>query len=387
MKCQLPNHLLLKSVIIAVLLLLGIGAWSEFSLLQSSTIAEKERIVSQRQSSNGQESSVSSARRKLTGGARGNLPIMNESPKSPLRNFIGIETGLYRHQQGNDENLTNMPLDLSAESQAELVKRMNDLSLRWETRMLYAVVLANQDNAIAHNFLIDQYHSASDDQLPDVLQAIYWVWRMPWNDERVRGDNISIDMTWAESTMLAALSDKRLCKVDTPMGGKYFVRDLAVSFGNFDMILTNDKCNKVVPVLCSLLMDSMRISEANQLFADGHRYNAQRVMGTLAEWDDPAVEPVMLEVVRRGVIDDMAADIEFQDAMDWLVSRKNQEVIGLVLDDLDHDSVFNALEETRHEPYLQAIREKLTKLGDGDLKDHALYRQRSARANAILILK
>lgn len=280
-----------------------------------------------------------------------------------------------------------MPMDLSAESQAELLKRMNDLSLRWETRMLYAVVLANQDNSIARKFLIDQYHSASDDRLPDVMQAIYWVWRMPWNDERVKGDNISIDMTWAESTMLAALSDKRLCKVDAPIGGEYFVRDLAVSFGHFDMILTNEKCNKVVPVLCSLLMDSMSISESDQLFADGYRYNAQRVLGTLAEWDDPAVEPVMLEVVRRGVIDDMAADINFQDAMDWLVSRKNKDVISIVLDDLDHDSVFGALEETKHEPYLRAIKEKLPELGDGDLTDHELYRQQSARSNAILILK
>lgn len=329
---------------------------------------------------------MSSARRKLTGGARGNLPIMSESPKSSLRNLSGDETGLYWHQQGNYANLTNMPLDLSAESQAELLNRMNDHSLRWETRVLYAVVLANQDNSIAQNFLIDQYHSASDDRLPDVMQAIYWVWRMPWNDERVKGDNISIDMTWAESTMLAALSDKRLCKVDTPTGGEYFVRDLAVSFGNFDMILTNDKCNKVVPVLCSLLMDSMRISEADQLFAHGHRYNGQRVLGTLAEWDDPAVEPVMLEVVRRGVIDDMAADINFQDAMDWLVSRKNKDVIAIVLDDLDHDSVFGALEETKHEPYLRAIREKLPDLEDVNMKNGNLARQRSARANAFSIL-
>lgn len=330
---------------------------------------------------------MSSARRKLKSGAREHLPIMNESPKSSLRNLSGDETGLYLHQLGNYENLTNIPLVLSAESQAELLNRMNDHSLRWDTRVLYAVVLANRGNSIAQRFLIDQYHSASDDRLPDVMQAIYWVWRMPWNDERVKGDNISIDMTWAESTMLAALSDKRLCKVDTPTGGEYFVRDLAVSFGNFNMILTEQKCKKVVPVLCSFLVDSMRLAQADQLFADGFQYDAQDILGTLAEWDDPAVEPVMLEVVRRGVIDDMAADIEFQDAMDWLISRKNQEVIGLVLDDLDHDSVFNALEETSHEPYLLAIREKLTKLGDGDLKDHALYRQRSARANAILILK
>lgn len=330
---------------------------------------------------------MSSARRRLKGEAREHLPIMNESPKLPLRNLSGHETGLYNHQIGNYENITNMPLDLSAESQAELLKRMNDPALRWETRMLYAVVLANQDNSLAQKFLIDQYHSASDDRLPDVMQAIYWVWRMPWNDERVKGEKITIDMTWAESTMLAALSDKRLCKVDTPMGGKYFVRDLAVSFGHFDMILTNEKCNKVVPVLCSLLIDSMSMAQPDQLFDDGFDYDAQRVLGTLAEWDDPAVEPVMLEVVRRGVIDDMAADIDFQDAMDWLVFRKNKDVISIVLDDLHNDSVFGALEETKHELYLRAIQEKLPELGDGDLTDHALYRQQSARANAILILK
>ncbi len=164
------------------------------------------------------------------------------------------------------------------------------------------------------------------------------------------------------------------------------VIDLLNDFSFAPKPLIKLRLDKMLLMIFSFLMDSMSLAQADQLFTDGFQYDAQDILGTLAEWDDPAVEPVMLEVVRRGVIDDMAADIEFQDAMDWLIFRKNQVVIGLVWDDLDHDSVFSALEETKYEPYLRAIREKLPDLDDVKRKNGNLSRQRSARANAISVL-
>lgn len=228
MRHTLPNILLKNTHLLGLLLLMGICMWWEFSPLESSTVAEKEWKVGAGQNSKWRDQVEALARKEKKGKVRDNLPVMNESPQFSPRNLSGDETGLYWHQLGNYDALIKMPLILSAEAQEVLLKRMGDLSLCWETRVLYAVVLANQGNEMAQNFLIEQYSSVSEERVPDVMQAMYWVWRMPWLDGWKKGESTFPDLSWAESTMLAALADKRLCKVDTPIGGEYYVRDLAV---------------------------------------------------------------------------------------------------------------------------------------------------------------
>jgi hypothetical protein len=209
---------------------------------------------------------------------------------------------------------------------------------------------------------------------------------MPWLDERREEKVPTPDMQWAEEIMLSALADKRLCRIDTPLGGEFAIRDLAIHFGSFQAILSVKKPKKALPVLTNLVIESLNLAPEEDLFATVfHNSDAGDVVSSLAEWEDAAVKPVMLEVVRSAVRKG-ADEWAVRYAMDWLVERKNPDVVELAKEGLWLDQVSSSLIGTKHEPYLKVIRAKLEDLQDGDLVDHALYRQRWARANAELIL-
>jgi hypothetical protein len=313
------------------------------------------------------------------------IPILLDQKPIP-RNLSGDETTLGDYMMVNWNVLQLMPLNLSQHEQDQISARMADSKLPWELRVLYTVVLANQGHKAARQFLVEQYKTAGDVRIPQVMQAIYWTWRMPWLDERREEKVPTPDMQWAEEIMLSALADKRLCRIDTPMSGEFAIRDLAIHFGSFQAILSDKKPKKALPVLTNLVIESLNLAPEEDLFATAFQNSdAGHVVISLAEWEDAAVEPVMLEVVRSAVRKS-ADEWALADAIIWLVERKNQEVIEIVREGLDLDYVFSSLIGTKHEHYLKVIRTKLEDLQDDGLVDFALYRQQHAKANAELIL-
>ena len=305
--------------------------------------------------------------------------------KSPP-NLIGDETSLDGYQMGNQESLSLMPMKLSSAMQDELLLRMQDAKQIWEIRMLYAVVLANQGNTAAQKFIIDRYQAAGDDHIYEVMQAIYWTWRMPWFDQFIKDNPPTPDMKWAEELMLAALSDKRLIHIDVSISEDFAIRTLAVHYGSFEIILTAQKSKKALPVFCNFVTESLQLAPEEDLFPEGLGFNeVSKIVNCLAEFDDVAVEPVMLEVVRCAVLK-KADEWALSYAMKWLVARKNQAVIDIAKEGLDLGHIYDALIGTKHAPYLDAIRAKLAELKDGDLVGPELYRQSCARTAAKLIL-
>ena len=100
---------------------------------------------------------------------------------------------------------------------------------------------------------------------------------------------------------------------------------------------------------------------------------------------DERIATVMLDVVQAAIRKEQ--DIwTLWYAPGWLLKRHNEAVIDVAAEGLRLDHVFSLLTESRHPPYLAAVRSKLKDLQDGDLTDAALYRQRTARAHAELIL-
>lgn len=313
-----------------------------------------------------------------------------------VRNLSGDERSLYFAMMSTADDLSLMPRDLTSRQQNELLRRVNDLNLDWEKRVLYAVVLANQGNRKAQKFILDEYKAASNDRIADLMLAIYWTWRMPWPFDRQEADTPTPDMAWAEDIMLSAISDKRICTIEMPAGGRwtedFTIRDLAVHYGNFQIILTDMKSKKALPIFCDYVTEELRNAPEDQLFPEGvHWSGAKDVVASLAEWNDPSIESVMLDVVHHAVekFNRDGSDTDgwaLEDAIKWLVNRKSAAVIDIAKEGLGLDSIHDALLGTKHEPYLEAIRAKLADLGDRNLKDHALNRQRFARAAAESIL-
>lgn len=324
---------------------------------------------------------------------------LTESSWHP-RNLSGDERSLYYTRMRTSDDLSLMPTKMTKGQQKELLHRMNDSKLSWEIRVLYAVVLTNQDNEKAQEFLVNQYKQANDDRIADVMLAIYWSWRMPWLEQWIgeRQDaNVPMpNMRWAEDIMLAALSDRRICTLEMPVGGRwtedFTIRDLAVHYGNFQIILTDMKSKKALSVFCQYVTDELSNAPEDALFPEGVHWNgATNVVISLAELDDPSIEAVMLDVVRHAVekFNRDGSDTDgwaLEAAMKWLVDRENAAVIDIAKEGLGLDSIQRSLSNTKHEPYLKAIRDKLVDLGDGNLKDGALNRQRFARAAAESIL-
>lgn len=219
------------------------------------------------------------------------------------------------------------------------------------------------------------------------MQAIYWTWRMPWFDQLIKDNPPTPYMKWAEELMLAALSDKQLIHIDVSISEDFAIRTLAVHYGSFEIILTAQKSKKALPVFCNFVTESLQLAPEEDLFPErfGFFNEVSKIVSCLAELDDVAVEPVMLEVVRCAVLK-KADEWALSYAMKWLIARKNQAVIDIAKEGLDLGHIYDALIGTKHAPYLDAIRAKLAELKDGDLVDSALFRQRCARTAAKLIL-
>lgn len=327
------------------------------------------------------------------------LVTLTESSWHP-RNLSGDEISLYYAMMRTADDLCLMPTKMTKGQQKELLHRMNDSKLSWEIRVLYAVVLASQGNEKAQDFLVDQYKQANDDRIADVILAIYSSWRMPWLAGGIRDRQDATipmpNMKWAEGIMLDALSNKRICTIEMPVGGRWTeditIRNLAVHYGHFDIILTDMKCEKALPIFSQYVTEELKNAPDDELFPKDVRLDgAENVVWSLAEWDDPSIEPVMLDVVRHAVekFNRDGSDTDggaLEAAINWLVDRKSAAAIDIAKDGLALNSIHNALLGTKHEPYLKAIRDKLVDLGDGDLKDGALNRQRFARAAAESIL-
>ncbi len=312
------------------------------------------------------------------------------------RNLSGDERSLYYTMISTTDDLSLMPIKMNSGQQKELLQRMNDKKLSWDIRVLYSVVLANQGNGKAQDFLVNQYKEAKDDRIADVMLAIYWSWRMPWIGEQQDANVPMPNMRWAENVMLSALSNKRICTIEMPVRGHhtedFTIRDLAVHYGNFQMILIDMKSDKALPILFQYVTEELENAPDDALFPEGvHGNGVSSVVKSLAELDDPSIEPIMLDVVRHAVekFNRDGVDTDgwaLEAAMKWLVARKNAVVIDIAKEGLGLDSIHDSLLGTKHDPYLKAIRDKLVDLGDGNLKDGALNRQRFARAAAESIL-
>ena len=109
------------------------------------------------------------------------------------------------------------------------------------------------------------------------------------------------------------------------------------------------------------------------------------ILRLLLSWDTPQVERTLLAVAQQAEKREYGAR-QVAIVLPWFIERKKAEAIPLMLNNLEEMEVYSAVVGTKHKPYLEAIRQKLAALQDGTLTGPALYRQRSVRHKAELIL-
>lgn len=299
------------------------------------------------------------------------------------RNLVGDEITITGYEQKNGAILNTLANDSRESTQAILRYRLNNKELRRELKLLCAAVLSFQGDPVGQRFLLDSASQAKPEDLPNIYHAIYLSWRQSWNPNPAENPRRNIDMKWAEDFMLQALANEKLITGSK----KLAVRHYAVHYGHFHTILTQQKCAKVTTPLMKLISDEIQMAPSDELFSTrlGFGEVAHDVLGSLKEWNQPQLQPVMLNIVEYSVTKDIGSWSLFY-ALEWLIKRHDPTVTPLILAGLYHSEVYSALMGTTHPAYLKAIKEHLPTLNRKLPTKSAQFRQEIELAHATLIL-
>jgi len=318
--------------------------------------------------------------------AASHLPTLIDQRLGPM-NLIGTEILIGEYEARNSGRLQELLGRTSLVDQQELKARMADRGLRWELRLLYAAILAAQGEASGQRFLIEQTGSTPPAKLPAVFNAIRLAWRMQ-SGKTGHGP----DMAWASATMLAAIADLRTCNPEYLYDSGYnepaSVGDLAIRHGDFEFILAQQHCPEAVAAFVDFLNRQMKSVSAKSprgsVFATAE---GEQVVRALAQFDDPRIEAVMLAVAKSAVQLDNDSEA-LRDSFRWLVAHRAPSAMEVIRHGLLDDNVYSALagQTPPFLPFVDTVRTVLPELQDGKLTGCALSRQRTARANAELIL-